>query len=348
MFQWLSKRFGKRTSNQRSSSTLLPSPSAPALQRDDDRAPEQTTQAASSKEFFGDSSQPVFPNQVPEDALLEGRELLMGAVAETLSKIPLLSTASQRAYTASQDEGITFDELRAILEQDPSLSISLLQLANSVRYAGTRRVDTLNDALSRVGFGGLRDVLMVAASQKLLRIPGAPEVTSRLQARGSAVAYCSRQVAECLGVDAGPAFTAGLLHDVGWPAAYETGRRISRRLPPAIQTASTQGLLELAAFSHQSVGKRLAEVWNLGPCTISAIGNHHDPMSSPVKGREVTWVVAAALALVDSVSWYPETLVPNIMDHPVIAAVHLSPTQVARLTSTLRNDLELNAAIDAA
>lgn len=333
MFHWLSKQLGKK------SVTANSSPASRAPRRRSTLASKTNSVAALPRDHL---------NPVPEDALIRGQEILLGAVAETLSEVPLLSKSSQRAYYASLDDDITFDELRSILEQDPSLSVALLQLANSVRYAGTRHVDTLNDALSRVGFGGLRDILMVAASQKVLRIPGALEITTRLQARGPAVAYCSREVAQCLGVDAGPAFTAGLLHDIGWPAAYETARRISKRLPPAIQEASTEGLLQLAAFSHQSVGQRLAHVWNLGPCTVSAIGNHHDPRNSPIKGREITWVVAAAIALVDSVSWYPEALIPNILEHPVITSVRLSPNQVVRITSTLRKDLELNAATDAA
>jgi putative nucleotidyltransferase with HDIG domain len=286
--------------------------------------------------------------RVPEAALQRGRDVLLGAVADTLNEIPLPSKTSRRAYEASLEVDVGFGELRDLLEQDASLAVTLLQQANSVRYAGAKQVESVGDALSRVGLGGLRDMLMVSSSQRVLRVPGFPEKTERLQARGPAVGYCSRQVAECIGTDPDAAFTAGLLHDIGWPAAYETARRIARDLPVAIQEDGAEGLAQLAEFSHQSVGQRLAHVWNLGPRTVSAIGNHHDPLHSPVQGRETAWVVAAAMALVDSVGWYPETRVPDVLAHPLIQQVGLTPSHVARLTRTLRRDLELNAAAEVA
>ena len=118
---------------------------------------------------------------------------------------------------------------------------------------------------------------------------------------------------------------------------------MASNLPVSLQEDGADGLLALAEFSHQSVGQRLAHVWNLGPRTVSAIGNHHNPEESPMQGRETAWVVAAARTLVDSVGWYPETRVHDLLDSPIIRAVKLSPTDVARLTRTLRKDLQLNA-----
>jgi len=332
MLDWLTSKLGKGSAANK----------APARRRP------TTSSAATSNRPAATSALPrKYEAKLSQDALQRSRDVLLGAVGETLDKVPMLSKAARAAFDASLDVDVTFDQLRAILEQDAGLVATLLQQANSVRYSGAKQAETVMDALGRVGLGGLRDMLMVASSHRILKIPGFPDVTDRLQARGPAVGYCSRQIAECLGIDADAAFTAGLLHDIGWPAAYDTARRVVKHLPAEVQEAGGEGLMLVAEYTHQNVGQRLAHTWNLGSRTVSAVGNHHDPASSPMQGRETAWVVACAMALVDSVGWYPETRVPDVLASPIVQAVKLSPTQVAQLTRTLRRDLELNAAPEA-
>ena len=186
-------------------------------------------------------------------------------------------------------------------------------------------------------------LLMVVAAGRVLRIPGHPEVTEHLLARGPAVAYTSRRVAEALGVNGDACFTAGLLHDIGLPVAYLAAARSRNALPATIREGGPEGLLELARHTHQAIGQRVGLRWNLAPATLCAIGNHHDPASGPTKGRKAAWVVAVALALVDSVGWYPEEDVSDILSHPMIRKVGLTPAQTAKLTNTLREELELHA-----
>lgn len=285
---------------------------------------------------------PEMEMTLSEEVLQLGRVVLLGKADEVLQELPLLSPASRKAYEACLDPDISYDKLERLISQDASLAATVLQNANTVRYSGAKHVETVGDAISRVGLQGLRDILMVASAQRLLRIPGSEWRTERLQARGPAVGHCARQVATILGVDGEACFVAGLLHDLGWPAAYEAGRRLKRALPREI-VETEGGLLQLAAFSHESVGSRLATRWNLSPRTVTAIGAHHRPREAPAQHREAAWVVAAAMKLVDSVNWYPETMVTAILDEPIIGQIGLSPRDVGTITQTLRRDLELNA-----
>lgn len=278
------------------------------------------------------------------DAVLEhGKTVLLGEVDGVVQGMPLLSGAARKTYEASLDPDTSIDEIESLLEHDASLTANLLKLANSAHYGGAQPTLTIHGAMSRVGFRGLREMLMVVAAGRVLRIPGHPEVTDHLLARAPAVAYTSRRVAETLGVNGEACFTAGLLHDIGLPVAYLTAARSRAQLPPEIADGGPDALLELARHAHQAVGQRVGHRWNLAPATVCAIGNHHDPAQGPSKGRKAAWVVAVAMALVDSVGFHPEESVTDVLSHPVIQRVRLTPIQVGRLTGRLREELEQHA-----
>jgi HD-like signal output (HDOD) protein len=189
---------------------------------------------------------------------------------------------------------------RTILE-DQSLTARLLRLVNSPFYGFPRRIATVTEAVTILGFAPVRSLLLTASVVDLLVGEETPDF--------SPTGLWEHSVGAAVGAgllarytrheDREEVFVAGLLHDVGklvlfhfvtkeFLAVLETSRR--EDIP--IRTAEQR----LLGFTHDQVGRLLAERWKLPVRLSEAIGCHHRPDLAQVGKREAALVhVAEAL-----------------------------------------------------
>ena len=86
--------------------------------------------------------------------------------AKSLPSLPLTVVALGEAV---QDERCTVDRILGILSKDPSLSATLLRLANSALYAGTGSIQDLRSAVLRLGFDAVANLGTGAAVVRTLK-----------------------------------------------------------------------------------------------------------------------------------------------------------------------------------
>jgi HD-like signal output (HDOD) protein len=192
------------------------------------------------------------------------------------------------------------DLARTILE-DQSLTARLLRLVNSPFYGFPRRIATVTEAVTILGFAPVRSLLLTASVVDLLVGEETPDF--------SPTGLWEHSVGAAVGAgllarytrheDREEVFVAGLLHDVGklvlfhfltkeFLAVLETSRR--EDIP--IRTAEQR----LLGFTHDQIGRLLAERWKLPVRLSEAIGCHHRPDLAQVGKREAALVhVAEAL-----------------------------------------------------
>jgi HD-like signal output (HDOD) protein len=79
--------------------------------------------------------------------------------------LPPLSPVAIKLMELASDDACSVHELVRLIEQDPSLAVSLLKLANSAFFGGLQPVSTLSQAVLRIGFYQLR-VMALSLSLK--------------------------------------------------------------------------------------------------------------------------------------------------------------------------------------
>jgi HD-like signal output (HDOD) protein len=192
------------------------------------------------------------------------------------------------------------DLARTILE-DQSLTARLLRLVNSPFYGFPRRIATVTEAVTILGFAPVRSLLLTASVVDLLVGEETPEFspTGLWEHSVGAAVGAGLLARHTRHEDREEVFVAGLLHDVGklvlfhfltkeFLAVLETSRR--EDIP--IRTAEQR----LLGFTHDQVGRLLAERWKLPVRLSEAIGCHHRPDLAQVGKREAALVhVAEAL-----------------------------------------------------
>jgi putative nucleotidyltransferase with HDIG domain len=197
--------------------------------------------------------------------------------AKTLPSLPLTVVALGEAV---QDERCTVDRILGILSKDPSLSATLLRLANSALYATEGSAMDLRTAVLRLGFDAVANLGTGAAVIKTLR-GGTHLDAVRLWQHSVAVGLTAKGVcalAKRHG-QAETAFLTGLLHDIGkvaldtcYPEEYALV--LQQVAEGAFFVDAERAVL---GMDHAEAGALLAADWSFPAAIVEVIRDHHAP-----------------------------------------------------------------------
>ncbi|HYV36412.1 MAG TPA: HDOD domain-containing protein, partial [Gemmataceae bacterium] len=137
---------------------------------------------------------------------------------EELRKLPLFPTTVQQALAVTQKESASFKELCEILETDVMVAVSILKLANSPLYSWGQSIDTLDQAVVRLGMRECHNLIVAVSMRSVFHQadPGTKGLCSVLWNHSFLTACLCRRLNRELRFDFhGEEFTAGLLHDLG-------------------------------------------------------------------------------------------------------------------------------------
>ncbi|HEY0456046.1 MAG TPA: HDOD domain-containing protein [Verrucomicrobiae bacterium] len=180
------------------------------------------------------------------------------------------------------DPDTDLNKLVDIISLEPSLAAKLLQLCNSAFFSRGTPVNSVREAIHRLG---LQTIYRVVAS---IRGPRALGTASRftgveaedLWRHSVMTAFAAQFIAEDFGKESDLFFTAGLLHDLGKSILAEAYKE---KYAALVATARRDRIplhqLESAEFGihHAAIGGRLLERWNFSVDLVSSVRFHHEP-----------------------------------------------------------------------
>jgi HD-like signal output (HDOD) protein len=184
-------------------------------------------------------------------------------------------TASQLLTTASSPEA-ELGQLRRLIEADPGLMLRVLRVANSAFYGQTRKVGSIDRAVTVLGLDGVRVIAAAACLDHTLpRTPATRELSAALQRHSLCCGVSARVIARTVAPEfTGEAFIAGLLHDIGCGLlmlvdieryAEITQRRLAATRNQGVLDSDAELQEEMQAFgiTHWNATILLANQWKL-------------------------------------------------------------------------------------
>ncbi len=208
--------------------------------------------------------------------------------------LPSLPDVAQRIQQAFSQTHINADAIARIVQSDPSITAKLIMVANSALYVGAAQIDTLKDAIVRIGLEATRKQVIIYVVKELFKSKSV-DIKSKMQRlwiHCRRVAAFSRVLAKQTRiVDPETAQLAGLIHDLGEiailqfvqenPDLYEDDDKLMhaiRNLRPQI----TSMLLHKWNFTDElvTVGEE-SEDWFRNPgdeaqlCDLVMIAQYH-------------------------------------------------------------------------
>ncbi len=232
-------------------------------------------------------------------AILGDEKLRM--LVGTLSTLPSPPEIYWELSRVLGDETSGASDVAKIIQQDPSLTLKVLQLMNSAYFGVGRAVTSIQEAVSYLGVAMIRAYALGAQVFSLL---GQSPFVEEVQRGALVTAHLARSFLKDA-KRADEAFTAGLLHDLGKVVLAQTQPEQATVL---YRDAASAGRplceLEFETFGadHAAVGAYVVAMWGLPLGIVEAIAHHRAPN---VVG-EGQWEVLAAVHVADvlrEVSW---------------------------------------------
>lgn len=205
---------------------------------------------------------------------------MLKKVMAAIRDLPTLPSVVNRINELLNDPKTQVGDLARVISADQSLSVRVLKLINSAYFGGDHRTNDINQAIMRLGFRTVAQVVTNMSICNMFR-----DDTDGLFDRPEfwrhsvAVAVLSRMLAaETRHPRPEEAFTCGLLHDIGKlildQYLHEEMRTILR-VARERRLTFHQAERETFQLDHTMVGEMAAKTWRLPILVVVAIKHHH-------------------------------------------------------------------------
>lgn len=285
---------------------------------------------------------------MPPPSQIDARPVLTpDEIARRLRHVPSTPRVLPRLKQLLVDANSSLDRIVELIRLDPGIAARVLQTGNSVYYSHGLRCHTVDEAVRRVGFDRIYELVAHAvASQVLVR----PLEVYALEAddlwqQSVACALGAELLAERSGGDGAIAYTVGLLHAIGmvaiddWAFQETPGLRLFHAGMPLEYVASERATF---GFHQGEAGAALLRQWDFPPL-----------MAEPVRWQYLPGGTAGHhhLASVLHVAKWLRTAAcrpPGPADVPeraVLQTLRLSPAHLPPLAAQVRERLQRLSAL---
>ena len=242
----------------------------------------------------------------------------------------------------------SINEVTSIIEQDPSLSLRILSVANSAFYRRGREATSVKQAMVRLGFMEVRRLAVAVVLIDNYK-NASSESPGLFWGHSLATAFATKVVASFCRTKLDPqmveaSFTIGLLHDLGvlvlqtlFPKEY---RALSEQLNDVGGEISK---LELANWQidHGEVGAVLMRRWELPETMCEAVQYHHQPWKSVAEDKNSVYLVHLADFICNNQGFGRRTqTLPVSFDETAWDALGLSLNRVPEIIEKVREEGE--------
>lgn len=277
-------------------------------------------------------------------------------ILDRIDKLPELFHVAIRVARMLDDLNVNVQDLSKVILLDQALTTQLLKLCNSAHYGFSRKIISINDAVSKLGFKTLKSLIFVAISHGILNheLRGYDLGKGDMWKNSVSCAVYSRYIAVMTRYkDPETAFTAGLLRDIGKLMIHEyVGLSYDEitRVVNSDNISFSEAENRILGFNHCEIGSAAANKWNFPPILIDAIKYHHNLEDAINAGCEDLKLLSI-IHIADSINMILGTGIGNdgmmySLDPKALEYLNMS-SQSSDIEMLLSEMVDLNAEIDA-
>lgn len=201
---------------------------------------------------------------------------------QSLVGLPTLPTIAIEIQNIMREDKLSVVQTVPIIEQDPSLAMKILKVANSAYYGMSRKINSLRQAVVIIGMRELAGIVLGFSVLKSMTRPGEVSAINWGDFWEHSVAV--GHIAELLNDELGTHFmespySLGLLHDIGQLVLFRLDPNKFEKvfeLSMSDQISMIQAEAMVFGITHQQAGQWIAERWGLSELIQTVNGNHHN------------------------------------------------------------------------
>jgi putative nucleotidyltransferase with HDIG domain len=179
----------------------------------------------------------------------------------------------------------TAEDVAAVIERDPVISLRLLSVSNSPVYRGIQEIRNIKEAIPRMGLIETLNLIIAIANKSMYETDQVQLRTlmDKLWVHSLACAYGSKLIAEHLKLDDSEKFfLMGLVHDIGKSLLLKAFTEI-----PKIKKVNFDLIQANIQQGHLSIGGVLLRRWGFEDIFIKVVTMHESPEFSPETEKEI-------------------------------------------------------------
>jgi putative nucleotidyltransferase with HDIG domain len=213
-------------------------------------------------------------------------KLALDELIAAIQDLPSLPVVVLELMRNLDDEEAGTHLLADKIARDQALSAKVLRLANSSFYGMQRKVTSIQQAITILGFNSVR--ALVTAAAVIDRYAANKDSSLDFPAfwrHSIGTALCAKALARKLSFNQDHAFITGLLHDIGRLVIVTHSARqyeavlIYRARHDCYLYEAEQ---ELLGFDHAAVGRAIMQHWKFPSLILDAVERHHAPAQEEV------------------------------------------------------------------
>ncbi|MCF6334810.1 MAG: HDOD domain-containing protein [Spirochaetales bacterium] len=198
-----------------------------------------------------------------------------------ISNLPIIPDVASRIMSIPEKNfDISFKELEDIIMIDPMLTARILKVANSALYARQNEIINLQMAIGLLGFKNIKSLVMLITAAQFSQGLKSGEYLNRFWRHSIATAFIARHLMHRKKErqNAELAFVAGLLHDIGQMALFQSEPIVYEELLSSVEEGNDSiEILEQRVFNtdHREVGAGLLAHWNFPDPYVDSAREHN-------------------------------------------------------------------------
>lgn len=222
-----------------------------------------------------------------------------------LHHLPPFPKVAARVMALLKDPDVTAHQLAEVIRFDQAITANVLKICNAAYFSLPRKVNSLDEGLVVIGHDILKEIIIASSSARFYQgAVGAGywleegEMWRHSVATAIMAKLLCRHIRD---VDAGSAFTAALLHDIG--KRFLSGfvadeyKSIAEKVGTE-QCSFTEAERSLLGIDHAALGGMILGKWEFDPPLVEAVREHHS--ATALDMAPLTALVALSNSLVIS------------------------------------------------
>jgi putative nucleotidyltransferase with HDIG domain len=208
---------------------------------------------------------------------------LVEAILQSVTQLPPFPAVIQRVMELVEDPKTSAHDVVDVIQYDQAITANVLMVCNSAYFGLRKPVYSLTDALVRIGFNNLVEIILTRGTAFLFyqSCQGYQLQRGELWRHSVACAILSQILAERLKQKKSAVqFTTTLLHDVGKIILSGFVKDHFEEIHRLVQEKNLSFLeaeRETLGIDHAELGGRIAEGWKFPRNIITGIRHHHTP-----------------------------------------------------------------------
>lgn len=203
-------------------------------------------------------------------------------IEQDIDDFPALpSIVGQVMEVASSPESSASDLMETI-QPDPAMCTAILKVANSSLFGQPRKVDSLERAITLLGFKEIECIVLAKAVADSFQSVFSQHGTmiEKFWEHSFACGLAAKIIGSHLNLSSGQFFLGGLIHDIGKLAimiSFPDEYARSGLMNEFSTSEHRRREVETIGICHDQVGAKLLEKWNFPEILLRSTGDHHDP-----------------------------------------------------------------------